>query len=137
MCEATSARHRITPLPNPPPQGGREQTECGDGVDGASGEGLGARVVVDCAQNVLEHAIDIRQDIVVPIAQHAIAVRFENSRAVVIGSRSLSMLTTIDLDNKAPRVTSKVDDVAANSNLATEMCTSGGKPVPQVQPQRQ
>ena len=79
-------------------------------------------VVVDCAQNVLEHAIDIRQDIVVPIAQHAIAVRFENSRAAVIGSRSLSVLTTIDLDNDAPRVTSKVDDVAANSNLATEMC---------------
>jgi len=27
LCEATLAHHRITPLPNPPPQGGREQTE--------------------------------------------------------------------------------------------------------------
>src|SRR5262249_52313943 len=88
-------RRRVTaPPPSPAlphkgggsiPSSGREQTECGDGVDGASGEGLGARVVVDCAQNVLEHAIDIRQDIVVPIAQHAIAVRLENSRAVIIG----------------------------------------------------
>ena len=106
---------------------GREQTE--------QAAALGARVVVDCAQNVLEHAIDIRQHVVVPIAQHAIAVCFENSRAVVISGRSLSVLTTIDLDNKAPRVTSKVDDVAANSNLATEMCASGGKPVAQVPPE--
>jgi len=45
------------------------------------------------------------------------------------------VLTTIDLDNDAPRVTSKVDDVAANSNLATEMCASGGKPVAQVPPE--
>ena len=27
MCEAIAVHHRITPLPNPPPQGGREQTE--------------------------------------------------------------------------------------------------------------
>jgi hypothetical protein len=62
-------------------------------------------------------------------------VRFENSRAVVIGSRSLSMLATIDLDDDAPRVTGKIDDVAANANLATEMCASGGKPVAQVPPE--
>ena len=138
---APSSSHRTTPLPNPPPQGGREQTECGEGADRvpegadrASGEGLGARVVVDCAQNVLEHAIDIRQHIVVPIAPHAIAVGFENSRAVAIGGRSLSVLATIDLDNDAPRVTGEINDVAANSNLATEMCAWRRNSVAQMPP---
>src|SRR5262249_3666658 len=134
---------RDHPRPQPSPTRGEgayrvrggSRPSVGKGADRASGEGLSARVVVDCAQNVLEHAIDIRQDVVVPIAQHAIAVGFENPRAVVIGSRSLAVLATIDLDNNAPRVTRKIDDVAANSNLATETCASAGKPVAQVPPE--
>jgi len=45
------------------------------------------------------------------------------------------MLAAVNLDNNAPRVTTKVDDVAANSNLATEMCASSGKPMAQVPPE--
>ena len=89
-------------------------------------------VVVDCAQNVLEHGVDIRQHVVVPVAQHAVAVRFETSCAVVIGSQSRPVLATIDLDNNAPRVTSKIEP--PDSNLASEMCASGGKPVAEVSP---
>src|SRR5215831_15171941 len=35
---ATSVLHRITPLPNPPPQGGREQTEFAARADSISHE---------------------------------------------------------------------------------------------------
>ena len=91
-------------------------------------------VVVDCAQNILEHGVDIRQHVVVPVAQHAIAARFETSCAVGIRSRSCPVLAAIDLDNNAPRVTSKIDDIPPDSNLATEMCAWGGKPVAEVPP---
>ena len=45
------------------------------------------------------------------------------------------MLAAIDLDNEATRVTSKINDVAANANLTTEMCALDGKPVAKVPPQ--
>ena len=85
-------------------------------------------------QNILNHSVDVRQHGVVPIAQHAVAIRFENFRAVIIGSRSRSVLAAIDLDNDLPRVTSKINDVTANANLTTEMRALGGKPVAEVPP---
>ena len=143
MCEATScitASPPSPPLPHKgggsrPSMGGESRSSAGREQTRPRGEELSAGVVVDCAHNVLEHAIDIRQHVVVPIAQHAIAVRFENSRAVVIGSRSLSMLATIDLDDDASRVTRKIDDVTANSNLATEMRAWRRNSVTQVPPE--
>jgi hypothetical protein len=76
-------------------------------------------------QNVLKHSVDVRQHLVVPVAQHAVAIRFENFRAVLIGSRFRSVLAAIDLDNDPPRVTSKINDVTAN---AKERWTRGSSP---------
>jgi hypothetical protein len=52
-----------------------------------------------CAQNVLEHAVDIGQHVVVPIAQHAIAIRLQDLCALLVGSRSSSVLTSVDLND--------------------------------------
>src|SRR5262245_7546786 len=38
-----------------------------------------------CAENVLQHTIDIRQHIVVPISQDAVAIRFKYLRAFFVG----------------------------------------------------
>src|SRR5262249_36095075 len=37
---APSFSHRTTPLPTPPPQGGREQIECGEGAHRVHGNGI-------------------------------------------------------------------------------------------------
>ncbi len=87
-----------------------------------------------CAENVLKHAVNIRQHVVVPIPQHAVAVCFENLRALFLSCRS-TVLASIDLDDDACRVTGEIGDVAANSNLATEMRARCRKPVAQVPPE--
>ena len=83
--------------------------------------------------NVLEHAIDIRQHVVVPVSHYAVGVRFENSRAPLISRRSV-VLASIDLDDDAGRVTSKIDDVAVNTNLPTEMRARCWNSMAQVPP---
>jgi hypothetical protein len=39
--EAMMVHHRTTPLPTPAPQGGREQTECGEGADRVCSKSIG------------------------------------------------------------------------------------------------
>jgi hypothetical protein len=45
------------------------------------------------------------------------------------------VLAAIDLDDNAGRVTGKVSDVTANSNLATKVCAGRKEPVAQVPPE--
>ena len=86
-----------------------------------------------CADYVLEHPIDIRQYVVVPTSQHAITVRFDILRALFIGRRFV--LASINLDDNASRVTDKIGDVAADANLAAEMCAGYRDAMAQVPPE--
>jgi hypothetical protein len=45
------------------------------------------------------------------------------------------MLAPVDFDNDASRVTGKIDDVATNSNLTTEMSAGGMNSVAQLPPE--
>jgi hypothetical protein len=92
-------------------------------------------VVVDCAENVLKHSVNVGQHVVIPIAQYAVAVCFKNLRSFCIGGRSHSMLTTVDLHDDVLRVTSKIDDVPIDSNLAPKVGTGRRKPVAQMPPE--
>jgi hypothetical protein len=80
------------------------------------------------AENVLEHATDVRQHVVIPVAQHPVAVRCKDLRARFVG-RGSTVLAAIDLNDDARRVTGKVSDVTANSNLTAKMCAGRGKSV--------
>jgi hypothetical protein len=96
---------------------------------GAGGGGRGY-----CADYVLKHPIDIPQDVIIPISQHAITVRLKTPRAFLIGRRSL-VLAAIDLDDNASRVTNKICDVAADPDLPTEMRAGDRNSMPQVPPE--
>jgi hypothetical protein len=52
-------------------------------------------VRTDCSVNVLQHAVDIPKDIVVPVTQDSIVVRFENARALSIRSRLRCVLAAV------------------------------------------
>jgi hypothetical protein len=72
--------------------------------------------------NVLQHTIDISQNVVVPITQDDISVCFKNFGALQIDSCARTMLTSVNLYNQSPRMTRKVHDVTIDLNLATKVC---------------
>jgi len=60
-------------------------------------------------------------------------VRFDILRALFIGRRFV--LASINLDDNASRVTDKIGDVAADANLAAEMCAGYRDAMAQVPPE--
>src|SRR5436190_20996800 len=85
--------------------------------------------------NVLQHAIDVREHVVVPVPQHAIAIALKSFCALSVDRRSHSMLPTIDLHNDAFRMACEIDDVASDLNLPPEMRARRCESVPQMPPQ--
>ena len=71
-------------------------------------------VRVNRSVNVLQHTIDILQDVIVPVAQHSIAIRFENACALSIRNRLRCVLTPINLDNHALGMAGEIHDVTIN-----------------------
>jgi len=59
--------------------------------------------------DILEHAIDVRKHIAVPVAQYSIAVRDENSCAFLVSRQSHPMLAAVDLHDDALRVTCEIE----------------------------
>jgi hypothetical protein len=92
-------------------------------------------VRVDHSLNVLQHTVDVLQDVVVPVAHHSIAIRFENPCALGIGSRLRCVLTAINLNDHAPSMAGEIDDVAVDPNLTSEMRAWHSKAMTQVPPQ--
>ena len=86
------------------------------------------------AQNVLKNLVDVREHVVIPVAQHAIAVRFENPCALFVSNHSLCMLAAINLHDDALGVTREIRDVAPDSNLTAEVCARYREFVTQVPP---
>jgi hypothetical protein len=99
------------------------------------GEGLGVGVHADCSVNVLQHTLDILQHVIVPVAQHSIAIRFENARALGVRSRLRCMLTPINFDDHALGMAGEIDDVTRNLNLTAKMRASDSETMTQVPPQ--
>src|SRR5439155_13571185 len=85
--------------------------------------------------NLLEHTIDVREHIVVPVAQDSITVRLKHSCAFRVGGRCHAMLTAIDLHDDSFRVACEIDDVASDLNLPPEMGACCSESVTQMPPQ--
>jgi hypothetical protein len=96
------------------------------------GVGGGGRCYI--AENVLEHAIDVRQHVVIPVSQHPVSVRCKGLCARLVGIGS-TVLAAIDLNDDARRVTGKVSDVTTNSNLPAKMRAGCGQSVAEVPPE--
>lgn len=95
----------------PPPQGGGASK-----VVGFSGS-VSGEVYFDhqCGQNTVR----VGKDIVVPIADDMVAVRFDHSRSGVI-SAAVSVLPTIKFDDEFQATAGKVHNSVANRKLAGE-----------------
>jgi hypothetical protein len=85
--------------------------------------------------NVLEHAIDVREHFIVPVAQDPVAVRLESSRPLCVGGQRHSVLTAIDLHDDALAVAREIDDVSSNLNLPAKMRARHYESVSQVPPE--
>ena len=76
-----------------------------------------------------EHALHVRQHVVVPKAQHAIACGFQPAcaRLITFSDRSFGMLRAIDFDHDTRAiVTREIDNVATKTNLAAKMRAEHG-----------
>ena len=71
--------------------------------------------------NVLKHPVDVRQHIIVPVAQNAIALGLQKFRACGFSISSLGMLTTVHFNDKTRGMTCEIGDVTPESNLPSEM----------------
>jgi hypothetical protein len=87
------------------------------------------------ALNLLKHAIDILQHVVIPKAQDAIAIRFKNFRPFHIGVCPHCVLSAVDLDDEASPMRSKISDVAPNPNLAPKVRVGGVQSASQMPPE--
>jgi hypothetical protein len=85
--------------------------------------------------NVLKHPVNISQDFIIPVPQHAVAILCENSRALRVRSYLYCVLASINLNNQPLRMTREVDDVTTDSHLTTKMRSSHTEPVTQMPPQ--
>lgn len=85
----------------------------------------------DLLKDRFHHAISIFKDVIVPKADHAVAVRFDDFSSRLVRS-ALRMLSAIAFDCKAQRSTGKVDDevtdLVLTSKLYTELSRAKSRP---------
>ena len=82
--------------------------------------GVGGGGRFNGSNNDLKNAVNIRQHIVIPKSQHAIAIVFQIRRSNFIRC-AFGMLATIDFKNKTSRMTREVRKECPNRSLPTEM----------------
>src|SRR5207302_9797935 len=80
------------------------------------------------ALNRLQHTIDVSEDVVIPEAQHAIALRFEKFGALQISIGQFSVLPAVNLNDQPGLMTCKIDNVRAQPHLPPEMRAIDSKP---------
>jgi len=68
-------------------------------------------------------ALDVSENVVVPEAQHPVALRLEPTGSTLVGRQPfrLAVLTTIDLDNQLCVVVAKIRDVGSDGCLLAEL----------------
>ena len=78
----------------------------------------------------LQNTIDIFQNLIIPEAQHAIALRVEIrvTRCISGQMRCLIMLPAVDLNDEPCLVASKICEIRSDRCLATEMRLRQGQP---------
>jgi hypothetical protein len=82
----------------------------------------------------LQHALDVRQYVIVPETQHAVARGLEIARACVVAVLLAEMLATPN-STKPPLGPDEIDDVAADLMPMAELAAIR-LPVPQAVPER-
>ena len=89
------------------------------------GEGLMILVAgdVQVAEDIFQHAVRVHQDVVVPIADHLIAMRFDDRRAFGVGG-TVGMLPAVEFDGDARGSFGEVDDEIANGELPGEFVSA-------------
>ena len=103
------AGSEIAGVVNPPPT----PSLAGGGLGFVAGEG-------DFFGDAGQDAVGVGEDVVVPEAEHAVAVGLDLARPVVIG-RAVGMLAAVEFDRDPQRAASEVDDVASDGKLAREL----------------
>jgi hypothetical protein len=82
----------------------------------------------------LQHAIDVAEDIVVPVPNNQVSHLFKCRSSANVRMRLPLVLSTIDLHDKSGIGTQKVDHESTDRNLALEFQT-GEPPVTETKPQ--
>ena len=88
----------------------------GRGLSGVAGE-------VQFFEDRGEHAVGVLQHVVVPEADDAVAVGFDDLRSSIIG-RAVSVLATIEFDGEARGAAGEVDHEGADRQLPRELDTA-------------
>ena len=86
------------------------------------------------APYVLKHIIDIAQDIIVPIAQDAIAAQFKNSCSLGIMRCIFRMLTAIDFNDEFRAMAYKICNISSDAHLPAEVRSRSLEAMAQMPP---
>jgi hypothetical protein len=92
-------------------------------------------VVAQGTLNNFKHAIDIAKHVIVPEAEHAVAVRFQRLRPLGVSGRGRSMVAAVQLHNQVRAVTGEIDDVLLDADLSAEMGILHSEAMTQVPPE--
>jgi hypothetical protein len=87
----------------------------------------------DLSRDGFENAVDISQYVMVPKADHSVAMCFDCRRSVSVAF--LRMLPTVALDRNAERAANEIDDTIADRKLPSEL-RAEKIAVPKVSPKR-
>jgi hypothetical protein len=82
-----------------------------------------------------QDAINVRQHVIVPEAQHTVAVSFETPCARFVFRRLPLVLAAVDLDDQLRSMTCEVRDARPDRNLPAEMRTVQRQTMAKVPPQ--
>jgi hypothetical protein len=74
-------------------------------------------------RNALQDTVGVREHVVVPEAQHAKALTFEDCRAALVFLDSRRVLATVELDDQTTLQTAEIHYVGTDRVLATELHT--------------
>ena len=91
---------------------------------------MGGMSRCDHRKDILDDALDITNDIVVPVSQHMPAGSLEIGSANIILLKLLGMMPAIELDRDTQRAARKIYDEVADDQLAGE----AGTMVAQMEP---
>jgi hypothetical protein len=78
----------------------------------------------DRSQNLLQHAIGVLNNVIIPKSQNEITLRFQHRSPILITCLLLVMLSAIKLDDELGVSTAEVGNEAINRHLSLELPTS-------------
>jgi len=85
--------------------------------------GWGCGVFFQFSGNILQHRIQLRQHLIIPVTQHAKILRLEPGIALCIAINFIRMLPAINFNNQTRLQTDKIHYVATKLELPAEFIT--------------